>query len=113
MNINEHIIKITKSASLDRELEMGKGYDLIIHTRCNNISVDDNEDGTVNKIYKLQLFGDVAIQNELGNLVVAKAKGSKSQAFRFSVEGLGENYDEIMNKALSNIEEVVSFIKKL
>ena len=113
MEINEHVIKIGKSANIDQPLTLGNDYEIKARVHCQKEGVDDNHDGTFNKVYNLQLLGEVDISNEEKHIIKARVKGSSSQKWRWSVKSMGEDYDEIMNIQLSHPEEVIKFLKGL
>ena len=113
LKINERIIKITKSANIDRDLKIGHEYDLGVKVHCQDERLSDNHDGKYNKIYSLQLMGEIEIKNDLGEKTIAKVKGSSSQKLRWMLEKMGEDYDSSIAKVLNYPEEFISFLNRL
>ena len=56
MEINERIIRIGKSANINTDLILGNDYELSLQVHCQNVRDSDNSDGTIDKIYHLQMF---------------------------------------------------------
>ena len=54
MEINEHIISLKGKANIPKELEMGRSLTITMEGSVDNISESDNQDGTVDKIYRFR-----------------------------------------------------------
>ena len=52
MTINSHILKLTGKAELPKELELGFNYKVTIDGSVTETTTVDNENGTVDVIYK-------------------------------------------------------------
>jgi len=111
--INQRVVRITKTACIDQDLQVGNGYDIKATVHCQKGGdLEDNHDGTFNKNFSLQLQGEFVIINDLGQKIVAKVKNSWSKKWKFVVEQR-HNYDEFMAKMMSHSEEIIDFIEKI
>ena len=110
---NEQVIKIVGSANIGQEMSLSHDYTIGLIANCYRIENINNDDGTFDKVYKLKLLGQVVVENDKGQKLVAKVKGSPSQKWRWAVQQLGEDYETIMAMANSHVEEVVNFIKRI
>ena len=114
MEINERIIKIKKTANTPSDLQPGHDYTITAKVHCQQATLDDTHtDGKFDKIFSLELTGEFEVVNDLGQVLVAKTKGSPSQKWRWEVQQSGEDYETIMAMALNHPEEVINFIKRL
>ncbi len=115
--INEHIIKISGTASLENELELGQDYKVTITGTIVSQTETDNDNGTRNKIHKLKPLMVESVEYKEKQIRI-KDKSSTSQKNRsrhfiwqqdhpidVDYDQAGElfrrYYDEIMDLALS------------
>ena len=109
MQINERKIKLAGTANIPRDLTNGKSYDMTI----GNIEVrgDEsipNDDGTVDRIFKLRIseLSEINIISDNG-VVSAKKKGSQSKVLRWKIhqkaDELGEDRDTFYIKEMTEI----------
>jgi hypothetical protein len=118
MEINSHIIKLSGSAELDRQLDLGKEYKFFGTGAVSDINHSSNEDGTFDQVHKLKLL-TLAIESE-GELIPAKDKGRQSQKLRKAIYSIphADSYDEeawynyIMGGIRFNLQEIVDLIIK-
>lgn len=85
MEINERKLKILGQVNIDRELEHGKEYQIAIEkAEMRGISEEPNDDGTIDRIFKLKIseMSKVNLLNDKGELIKGKRKGSASQELR-------------------------------
>lgn len=81
--INEHLIQIQGKASIEKELKIDRGYQVVIREAvCTDILEKTNNDGTHNKLYKLKIFSDVELIGEKEVLIGLIKKGSQAQVLR-------------------------------
>lgn len=74
--INDRIIRLTGSASISEELEMGTDYQVLAETSLTSITESDNQDGTKSLTYRLRLAGQIQI-NRIGKTPIkGKVKGN-------------------------------------
>ena len=66
-----------------------------------------------NEIVLLAFIGEVVVDDKFGKQIKGKARKSLAQVFRFCLEGLGENYEELMGIAIDNKELVAQYLKSL
>ena len=114
MQTNENIIKVVGLANIAEELANGKDYNILAEASCVEVAEKSNHDGSVNKIYKLKMFGEIKI-NETGHTpLLGKIKGyTPSQKLRFAlkrnwnIQNEGLDFDEYYEKRINEfIEEV-------
>ena len=53
---NSHILRITGSAELESALKLGDDYTFIVIGNVVKDETKDNQDGTVDKVYKLKII---------------------------------------------------------
>ena len=51
-SVNEHILKITGSACIEKPLEYGHDYKLAIELQCFSVEERDRQDGTIDRVHK-------------------------------------------------------------
>lgn len=81
MQINEHILKLTGKVSLPKELLNGNNYTLSVTGSVTSRTEEDNQDGTVNWVYKFEPVL-VEILTEKGETIKAKDRRKLSQKLR-------------------------------
>lgn len=115
--INENIIKIVGSANINELLTIGNEYTVAAKVSCEEKQIKNNNDGTVNNVFKLYLQGQIAVKNSEGKQLISKDKNSNSKKLRNQIwaiwneKGLDiefENYyDAVMQKIRSNLNAIV------
>lgn len=84
--VNEFILKISSSGvSLPESLELGKRYLLSTEVYITETNKRDNNDETVNMIYKARQTGNIEILTEGKTIIKAEAKKSVSQSLHGSM----------------------------
>ena len=113
MKVNEFILRISGSATLEKELEIDKNYSILIdESECNKITDSSNSDGSCNRIFTLKLISGINIVKE-GEIIRAEAKKkSMSQILRFQLQKLWDagikDEEEIFQKFYE--QRIQSFI---
>lgn len=117
--IDEHILRITGSVNLPSELELGKRYNSQIEIDVYDVSEIDNQDGTINRKYKVKMTG-VCLIDDGNNIIKAKSKSSISQKLHAAIwyyhnqEGIVEDFDEyyekIGKKIVAYVPEIIQFL---
>ena len=110
--INEKVVKITGSASIEKQLKQDHDYIIGVSANCCDTRLRSNQDGTQDLIYNLKMLGDITIDDQ-GEKIRGKAKGSFSQKWRWAVEQYGEDYDLFMGKMLANRDNIIEFVNKI
>lgn len=114
MQINERILKLTGTANIPDDLELGHDYDCMITMNVHRGGeMVDRGDGTYDVIYKVKPTGMVGIMNDKGVKMVARVKGSPSTKWRWAVENHGRDYEETMIKMLRFQEQILDYVDKL
>lgn len=116
MDINEHILKIVGSASIEEPLEMGADYHLNLTANVYHTGQEDNGDGTIDEIYKLRLL-TCEIKDRLGKKIKTERTGKMSQAMRIGIISImreiypemdsEEAYKKAMGVILDNLTDIV------
>src|SRR3990167_5222572 len=84
--INDHILRLIGSASIQSALKGGHDYRITVDSQCVSVEAKDNQDGTLNIIYKCQLFGNVGVIENGETAILGKSKkGSPSQMLRLCI----------------------------
>jgi len=122
MNIDRYKITVNRFTAeidepLDRELRSLVTCEVDIY----DVSHPDNEDGTVNEVYKAKLVGTTIVKQGEKKPIIAKSKRSQSQKMRFSVERVADEvgvsgeelYIKMTNKIIAHPLEVWNLIKDL
>ena len=119
--INEHQLRITGGVSIPSELILDTQYALKLKADCIKVEEKSNHDGTTDRIYKLELTGEVDIENETTKIIGKDTKAfskrwrdacwnySQSHQITMSPEAF---YNQVMGKALWNADEVIEYILK-
>ena len=55
MEINEKILRITGSVSLEKEIKFGEDIEIIVRGALVKTELKDNNDGTFDKVYKVKM----------------------------------------------------------
>ena len=55
MEINEKILRITGSVSLEKEIKFGKDIEITVRGALVKTELKDNNDGTFDKVYKVKM----------------------------------------------------------
>ena len=121
METSERIIKITGSQNISEDLEMDTEYDLSLRAECKSYKPSSNDNGTVNITYYLSLTGDKFEISDGKKVIKAKDKRKRSQKMRNcfymiwqekgSIGEFEDYYDQIMAKAIANLEDIILFLK--
>ena len=82
MEVNEHILKITGSATLAGPLQQDHEYAIAVICTVSGINGKSNHDGTENKIYSAEQSGLAEIVNSSGQKKYTKGKKSLSSKLR-------------------------------
>ena len=101
---NEQVIKIVGSANIDKELSLSHDYTIGLTANCYRVEKIDNENGSYDLVYKLKLLGQVVVENDKGQKLVAKVRGSLSQRLRWLIEQAGLDYEQEMNKIMEQFK---------
>lgn len=110
--INDRVVQLVGRASIDSELQLGNDYDILTTANCYRKETVDNQDGTVNVVFKLKPSGSFDIINDKGQKKNLKMKGSLSQKLRFRIEAV-DDYETVMCKVLDNFEAFYQFTRTL
>jgi hypothetical protein len=116
MNIDRRKIKVSSfSSELEQTLNRELRTFLTIETEIYEVATQDQQDGTFNEIYKAKLVGSTVIK-QVGQkeAFICKSKRSPSQRLRAAIWQVNEDdvyYEVLMNKIITNIEEVAEFLK--
>jgi hypothetical protein len=122
MNINEHILKISSAGvSLPEPLELGHRYLINTEVDITDVTDKDNQDGSLDRIYKARQAGHITIQLEAGKVIKAKDKPSVSRAIHGALwyfhneQGLAEPFDDYYyrmgKKMASYMPEIIRFLE--
>lgn len=84
MNLNEYILKVTGSASIDQPLEIGKRYACGIEFGITDERKIDREDGTYDVEFKGKLIR-AQVKKENGEIVKTKDKTAQSVKTRLAI----------------------------
>lgn len=79
--VNDYILKLTGKASLLQELELGNSYKVSIDGEVTTVTDSNNQDGTVNRIYKFEPIL-VTLEKDNGETIKAKDIRSRSKQLR-------------------------------
>src|SRR3990167_5451520 len=117
--VSEHILKITGSACIEKELQHGQDYKLAIECSCYSVEEKDNHDGTLNRVYKLRMLGEVYVNDAGKSLIKGKSKAEQSPSQRLwktlwvlwsqKYTGSSEDYEKWYKE---KIEEIINQVKK-
>uniref|UniRef100_A0A6H1ZPA6 Uncharacterized protein n=1 Tax=viral metagenome TaxID=1070528 RepID=A0A6H1ZPA6_9ZZZZ len=121
MEINEYILKIIGSSNLDSGLEQGKRYLIEVEADVYDITQRDNQDNTINEIYKARMTGNTKILDNGKVIIKAEKKGTRSQKLHgaiwinWNMQGLTEDFDQYYEKQMIKITtylpEIINFLE--
>jgi hypothetical protein len=122
MTVNEHILQITGTTTLAGPLKQGERYRMALEADVYSITQKDNQDGTVNMLYKTRQTGLCLITDNLGNKQYAEGKKSHSARCRGAIwHYWNENnieiefeqfYDKVMSMIIGNIDNLIILINQ-
>jgi len=114
-NIDQYKLTVNRfTTELDKPLETNLRSAIITEVEIYETAYRDKQDGTYDQIYKSKVCGATEIKQG-GILVKGKSKRTQSKKLRqalWSINPEEEFYQDIMNKIICNIEEVVEFLNK-
>ena len=120
MNINSHILKLSGKAELPKEIDISHNYHVSLEGSITGISIDDNEDGTYNKIYKFKPV-KVDLLTPQGEQIKLKDPRKNSVKIRNKLYFLwkesneqmdfDEYYTRLKNYLTQHLEEIITGIK--
>jgi hypothetical protein len=109
--INEYTIKLSGKASIPKELQTGRNYNIAVEMCCDGYEVKDAENGKDNIVYSMKPFGQVIISNPEGKKIYSTMKGKKSVTLRMAIMRLYDRvqpscefeifYEQEMNKLIA------------
>ena len=115
--VNENIIKITGSACIEKPLEYGHDYKLAIETQCFSVEERDRQDGTIDRVHKLRMLGEVFVNDTGKSLIKGKSKKQPSPSQRLynalfvvwnsRYTGSDEDYQQWYEQKMNGIIEEV------
>lgn len=119
LKINEHILKASVNANIPQGLELGKRYLMNIALDVVEIADKDNQNGSINRVYKTKNSGEITLLDEGKNIIKAKDKGSMSKklhgAFYFLSQEEGEDFETFyqtnMKKLINYLPEIYQYIR--
>ena len=111
MDISEHHLSITGSASISEGLEPDTEYLLQGTITPYGSDLRSNNDGTFKKKYKA-MFNSEIVLTKGDKVIIGKDKSRKSQKLRGAIYHEGEEYDEIMDLIIPNVREVIDYLRK-
>jgi hypothetical protein len=120
--INEHVLKISSAGvNLPEGLEQGHRYLITTEADVYEITEKDNQDGTIDKIYKVKQTGVVTVNFDGGKVIKAKEKGSVSRSLHGAiwyyhneqgyVEPFDDYYHRIGKKMAAYMPEIIRFLE--
>ena len=107
--------------NIDKAMDY-KDYTVALYVSVNDISRPDNEDGTIDIIFKAKATGEMIVKDEFEKIVVKADKSSQSYKLRGQVVqdlDIPDNYTPVdwynwfMDKLRHYYPEVKAYIKKL
>ena len=120
MTINSHILKLTGKAELPKELELGFNYKVTIDGSVTETTTVDNENGTVDVIYKFLpvLVETLTPKGERLKLKDVRKESQKLRAKLYMVwsenndsRSFEDFYNFIMMKIRLNAESIIEEYK--
>jgi hypothetical protein len=117
MEINEHKIRLSGTANIERPLDMSKTYGFLIdNAEIRKIEALTNDDGTYNKIFHIKISELSQVQIINGKEIIkAKIKGSPSQKLRNALfyNYQGDDFEKFYQDFMCNlIVDVENLIQK-
>lgn len=105
-------LRLSGSFEIESPLEIDKNYELNLTGGITSISKHSDETGGYDYVYHLKpLFGDIV--GDRGALVKLRKKGSQSQKLRFEIMRRDVEYEPVMGKFLTHLDDILEFIKTL
>lgn len=125
MQINSHILKVAGKAELPNEIEISHNYHIALDGSVTGFKVEDNEDGTFNKVYDFKPI-KVELLTPKGASLKLKDPRKNSQKLRnylykiYHDEGYTEDFDkvydtvtlEIMGMMPHHLREAIKRLQK-
>lgn len=110
--VNEHIIKLQGKANIPLSLEMGRSLTVKMEGAIDNISDSDNEDGTVDRIYRFRpLVAEIVSDN--GASMKSKETRSMSKQMRGAIWHEWKCSNEPRDEEEYYNERMAGLIKKI
>jgi len=121
LSVNEHILKISNAGvSLPEALELSHRYHISLEADIVDVTDRDNQDGTINRIYKAKPSGNIDLLEEKGRIIKAKDKPSVSRSVHGAIwhyhnqNGIMENFDDYYyrtgKKMAAYMNEIIEFL---
>ena len=119
--INDYILKLTGKVSILESLELGHNYQIKIDSTVTQVTDVDNNDGTLNRVYKIEpIIGEITKDNgETLKIKDARKNSEKIRNRSFAVWSSkstkidsDEMYNKVTNWILSNMDSVQDIIIK-
>ena len=105
-------IQLSGKFEVEFPLEIDKNYELALTGGITSISKHSDETGGYDYVYHLKpLYGSVG--QEKGAMVKIRKKGSQSQKMRFEIMRRDVEYEQVMTKFLTHLDEILEFIKTI
>lgn len=105
-------VKLSGSFEIEHPLEIDKNYELTLTGGITSISKHSDETGGYDYVYHLKpLYGEIG--QEKGAMVKLRKKGSQSQKLRFEIMRRDVEYEPVMGKFLTHLDDILEFIKTL
>jgi len=89
LRIDEYVLKFTGSVNLPEALSHGQDYELLLKGSCYKREELDNQDGSIDVIYKIRPY-NVEVKGESDKVIVSKDKRKKSQQLRYAIRSWWE-----------------------
>lgn len=122
MEINSNKLKIIGTVELMEPLEEGKDYHVSVTGTVNGVGLDDNEDGSWDKTFKLRIATLELLDAPKQKIIKAKDNTKMSQKLRGAIYFLGsekypqidekEFYQKCMGLAIKNIDRWLPYLIK-
>ena len=101
--VDSRFLSITGKAEVEKDLTIGHDYTIGINVNCISSKDTDNQEGKIDREFKLKLTGEIMITNDWGQKITAKTKETKSKKVRgllfkkWQENDLGHNKDDFYN----------------
>jgi len=122
MQINSHKLKIIGTVELLEPLEEGKDYHVSVVGTVNGVGLDDNEDGTWDKTFKLRISTLELLDAPTQKVIKSKDKTKMSQKLRGAIYFLKQDkypemdddefYQKCMGLAIKNLDRWLPYLLK-
>ena len=115
--VNNRYLVINKSQfNIDRPLDY-KDYTIAMFISVTDISRPDNQDGSIDIVFKAKATGELIIKDEFDKVYIKSDKKSLSQRFRFALYNFNESnmdnkefYNWFMGKMLHHKDSVIPML---